>query len=234
MRNLLPLTALVVGMSSVASAGFAADLGPYNRGGSIKDSPAPAADYQRPFSWSGFYLGAQVGYAFGETNAESGPIAGFNQTYRYDNDGVVGGAHAGFNWQTANLVFGIETDIEGANIKGSGTGSLGLPHETEVQWVGSTRGRLGIAYDRSLFYATAGVAYGDVKIDKGFASYSETRVGYTVGAGVEQAISDRMTLRLEYRYTDLGEGNFKSTPLNSIDKSEVDFHAIRAGFSFKF
>ena len=87
---------------------------------------------------------------------------------------------------------------------------------------------------RTLFYATAGWAYGDVKIDKGFGSYSDIRSGWTAGAGVEHAYSDRMTLRLEYRYTDLGTTNASSAALNSIDKSDVDFHAIRAGVSFKF
>ena len=78
------------------------------------------------------------------------------------------------------------------------------------------------------------MAYGDVKIDKGFASYSDIRTGWTAGAGIEHAISDRMTMRFEYRYTDLGTSNFSSTPANSIDKSDTEFHALRAGFSFKF
>ena len=131
-------------------------------------------------------------------------------------------------------MFGVEADLEGADIKGRGIGSLGLSHETNVDWLGSVRGRLGIAYDRTLFYATAGLAYGDVRIDKGFASYSDVRTGFTVGGGIEQAISDRLTFRLEYRYTDLGSTDFSSSAVNSIDRNEVDFHTVRAGVSFKF
>jgi outer membrane immunogenic protein len=232
MRHVLLASALIAGTTGFVGAAAAADLGPY-RGGSIKDAPAPVA-YGRPFSWTGLYVGAQVGYGWGTTDASSGPTTGFDQTYGYDTNGWVGGGHLGYNWQVQNLVFGVETDIEGANIRGKGVGSLGLTHDTDVSWLGSTRGRLGIAYDRTLFYATAGLAYGDVKIDKGFASYSDVRTGWTVGGGIEQAISDRMTFRLEYRYTDLGSTNFSSTAANSIDKSSVDFHTVRAGVSFKF
>jgi outer membrane immunogenic protein len=232
MRHTSRLTLLAAGCVLAAGSASAADLGPY-RGGSIKDAPPPVA-YRQPFAWSGFYAGIQAGYAWGTTEASSGPLSGTNQSYSYDPDGWVGGGHAGYNWQFQNVVYGIETDIEASSIKGGGTGSLGLKHDTEIGWTGSTRGRLGIAYDRTLFYATAGVAYGDVKIDKGFASYSDVRTGWTAGAGIEHAFTDRMTMRFEYRYTDLGSTNFSSSAVNSIDKSEVDFHAIRAGLSFKF
>ena len=232
MRNQISLTALALAGLMSAGAASAADLGPYRKG-SVKDAPPPAV-YSRPFSWSGLYVGAQVGYGWGNTGASSGPLTGFDQSYGYDTNGWVGGVHAGYNWQFQNLVYGIETDIEASSISGSGVGSLGFAHNTELNWTGSTRGRLGIAYDRTLFYATAGWAYGDVRIDKGFASYSDVRNGWTAGAGIEHAISDRMTMRLEYRYTDLGSTSFSSNAANSIDKSEVDFHTVRAGVSFKF
>ncbi len=233
MQRKLTFAALAASAVVLATSAGAADLGSPYRGGSMKDGPAPVA-YARPFSWTGLYVGAQVGYGWGNTTAESGPLAGFNQTYDYNSTGALGGGHIGYNWQNQNLVFGIETDIEASGIGGGGRGSLGFQHDTDINWVGSTRGRLGIAYDRTLFYATAGWAYGDVKIDKGFGSYSDIRSGWTAGAGVEHAYSDRMTLRLEYRYTDLGTTNASSAALNSIDKSDVDFHAIRAGVSFKF
>lgn len=230
--NMRSLAIAAISVGFAAGAANAADLGPY-RGAPAQGRPAPIA-YQQPFAWTGLYIGVQGGYAGGTADAQSGPLTGFNQSYNYDTDGFIGGAHAGFNWQRQNLVYGIETDLEGSGIGGSGTGSLGLAHDTDVRWIGSTRGRLGIAYDRTLFYATAGWAYGDVKIDKGFASYSEVRNGWTAGAGVEYAIGDRMTARFEYRYTDLGSGNSTSAAANSIDRSDVDFHAVRAGLSFKF
>jgi outer membrane immunogenic protein len=233
MRKLLVATAFAVGTAGLVSTASAADLGQPRRG-SIKDAPPPPVAYVQPFSWTGLYVGAQVGYGWGTTDTKFGPLAGFNQTSSYDINGWVGGGHAGYNWQVQNLVFGIETDIEASSIGGSGRGSLGLPHNTDINWIGSTRGRLGIAYDRTLFYGTAGWAYGDVNINRGIANFSDVRSGWTAGAGVEHAISDRMTMRLEYRYTDLGSSSFSNTPLNAIDNSDVTFHTVRAGVSFKF
>jgi outer membrane immunogenic protein len=225
---------LVLGLLSTAAV--AADLGPYGRG-SIKDEPV----YVRPFSWTGFYVGAQIGYAWGNVDAVSGPITGFDQSYSYDADGLVGGGHVGYNWQRDRIVIGIEADIEASDISETGIGSLGYTHQTSVDWLGSVRGRLGVAMDRTLFYATAGWAFGDVEVTKAvapgfapFASYSDVRHGWTVGAGIEQAFTDRITGRIEYRYTDLGEGNFRSVPANSIDESELTFHALRAGLSIRF
>ncbi len=231
MQLKLRIASLVAGAAMLATSVSAADLGSPNRRGSIKDGPV---EYQRAFNWTGLYIGAQVGYGWGNTTAESGPLAGFNQTYDYNTNGAVGGGHLGYNWQAQNLVFGIETDIEASGISGGGRGSLGFQHDTDINWIGSLRGRLGVAYDRTLFYATAGWAYGDVQIDKGFGSYSDVRSGWTAGAGVEHAFSSNMTMRFEYRYTDLGSTTATSTALTSIDKSDVDFHAVRAGVSFKF
>ena len=231
MQLKLKIASLVAGAAMLATSVSAADLGSPNRRGSIKDGPV---EYQRAFNWTGLYIGAQVGYGWGNTTAESGPLAGFNQTYDYNTNGAVGGGHLGYNWQAQNLVFGIETDIEASGISGGGRGSLGFQHDTDINWIGSLRGRLGVAYDRTLFYATAGWAYGDVQIDKGFGSYSDVRSGWTAGAGIEHAFSPNMTMRFEYRYTDLGSTTATSTALNSIDKSDVDFHAVRAGVSFKF
>jgi len=220
-----------------AFAAFAADLGPYPRRGSIKDEPIPV----HVFSWTGFYIGTQIGYGWADVDAQSGPLGGFDQSYAYDADGALGGGHIGYNWQHGRWVFGIEADLEAADINGTGIGTLGYTHQTEVDWLGSVRGRLGIAHDRTLFYATAGWAFGNVEVTKAtgpgdppFASYGDVRHGWTVGGGIEQAFTDRVTARIEYRYTDLGDGDFRSTSVNSIDTSDVTFHALRAGLSLKF
>ena len=148
MQLKLRIASLVAGAAMLATSVSAADLGSPNRRGSIKDGPV---EYQRAFSWTGLYIGAQVGYGWGNTTAESGPLTSFNQTYDYDTNGAVGGGHLGYNWQAQNLVFGIETDIEASGISGGGRGSLGFQHDTDINWIGSLRGRLGVAYDRTLF-----------------------------------------------------------------------------------
>ncbi len=217
---------------AVAGPVLAADLGPYRS--PSRQSSLPPIEYSQPFSWSGMYLGVQLGYGGGNTEASSGPSAGFNQAYDYKSEGWLGGVHAGYNFQRGNLVYGLEADLETSGQKGNGVGSLGSPHSTAIDWQGSLRGRLGLAYDRTLFYGTAGWAFGDVKVDQGFASYSDVRNGWTAGVGVEHMLTNKISARIEYRYTDFGRADFGNTAINSIDRSNVDQHAVRAGLSLKF
>lgn len=79
--------------------------------GSLKDEG-------RPFSWTGFYIGIQAGYAWGDVDARSGPFPGaFDQAYSYSPQGPIFGGHAGFNWQAGSIVFGAEADIETTGIR---------------------------------------------------------------------------------------------------------------------
>jgi outer membrane immunogenic protein len=191
--------------------------------------------------WGGAYIGAQIGGAWGKTSADSGPLTGFNQTYGYNSQGAVGGAYLGYNIVTNGLVWGVEGDLEASGLSKDGIGTLGYLHRTKLDWLGSVRGRLGFTSGPALFYATGGVAFGDVKITKAvtpttlpFAEYGGTRTGYTIGAGLDYAFASNLIGRLEYRYTDLGKQDFSSTAVNSIDSSRFDFHAVRAGIAYKF
>jgi len=229
--------ALVASLSFGAVA-QAADLGGDYRRGSIKDDPLPV--YNPRFNWTGAYAGLQLGYAWADTDARSGPLAGFNQSYGYDGDGFIGGGHIGYNIQAGTLVYGIEADIDFADLDYGGLGTLNFGHQTEIEYMGSIRARFGFAADRTLFYVTGGYAFGEVDITKRnaagvrFASYGDTRHGWTIGGGLEQAFTNNITARLEYRYTDLGDIDFRSVPVNSIDNSEVEVQSIRAGVSIKF
>ena len=115
--------ALVVGTVSASAADLAAR--PYTK--------APVA-VAAVYNWTGFYIGGQVGYAWGDNRTTefvtaTGLPSGFNQNY--NTDGVVGGVHAGYNWQFGQFVFGLEGDVEGADIKGGyrlvNTNGNGLP-----------------------------------------------------------------------------------------------------------
>lgn len=225
MRWLVALGFVLVALSGPAHA---ADLGGDNRG-SFKDE----APFNPRFNWTGGYLGAQLGYGWAETDASSTPGP---QTYGYDNDGAVGGLHAGFNLQNQTFVYGVEADIDFADLDGSGVGSLGgVTHQTEINWIGSLRARLGFAADRTLFYVTGGWAFGEVDVSlagTSVGSDSEVRHGWVLGGGVEQAVTNNVTARLEYRYVDLGDENF-STGL-ATESSDVTVQSLRAGISWKF
>jgi outer membrane immunogenic protein len=143
----------------------------------------------------------------------TGPYLGLTGGYGWGtSSGFKGGGYAGYNFQiNPNWVVGVEGDI------------LGSTQRTN-SWDSSVRGRLGYAYDRYLFYGTGGVAFGDVK--NGGAS--STRTGWTLGAGVEAALTNNMTARVEYRYTDLGTANVGGS---SISQTSND---LTLGVGFKF
>ena len=223
-------TATTVALLSFSAV--AADLG-----GSLKDDPY-TPPFTPPFSWTGVYVGAQVGYMWGKADHSYSDWAPSGNS---DSNGWIGGVHTGYNMQAGNVVYGIEADFEGGNISGNFTNLTGLTSSgsVDLNWQGSLRARVGYATGKALLYVTGGWAFGDFDFNGGrpavgFASsYSETRHGWTIGTGGEFAISNNVTMRLEYRYTDFGKasGNLFSGVRMPVD---LDTHAVRAGISYKF
>lgn len=213
---------------ALTGATHAADLG----GGypSYKDE----TPYVRQFNWSGAYVGAQLGYAWSDVDARDTNSVNTDR-YSYDVDGFIGGGYLGFNWQTQGVVLGLEADVEYTDLADSGRGkNFGGRHKTDVNWMGSVRGRLGFVADRALFYVTGGWAFADVDT-RNFSlpvSYGDIRHGWTLGAGTEYAFSDNLIGRLEYRYSDFG-GDSRRVGADR-DSSDLDMHALRAGLAFKF
>jgi outer membrane immunogenic protein len=200
----------------------------------VKAPPPPPS--VPAFSWTGFYVGGNVGYgvAGNRTNylsLESGSLLN-NEFVKTAPNGVLGGGQLGYNWQVANWVAGLEADIQGASQSdsicvfqcatpaGGNAGTLIGGVEQKLDWFGTVRGRLGIAADRSLFYVTGGLAYGKVETDAtqlfgigagantGAANVSSTRAGSVLGGGIEAAISANWTAKVEYLYLDLGSQTF--------------------------
>jgi outer membrane immunogenic protein len=163
-------------------------------------TPPPAATYSPvpAYNWTGSYAGLVGGYGWGTT------------------PGWLGGGFVGYNLQTnQNLVVGIEGDATYSNRTLNGITNT---------WNGTIRGRIGYAIDRFMIYGTGGLAVGGLK--NASPSQSSTKVGWTAGAGVEMALSDKVTGRLEYRHTDLGK--FPS------GGSRYTSNAVLVGVGFKF
>lgn len=225
---------------------------------------AEAADIEVVAShdWSGPYAGVQAGYGWGEAEANteidnnviivgsrSDPIdldAGEEGSIAVE--GVLGGLHAGYNLQWDNLVLGVEGDAELADIDGDtdvlpdATDPAFARQEKEYDWLASLRLRAGYAMDRVLVYATGGLAFGDVDMsfslnDGSFSEQqTETAFGWTVGGGVEYALTDALSLRVEYRYTDLEDTSFSglSEQFEADYTYDNEFHAVRGGISWYF
>ncbi len=234
MRKLLMTTAILCFASGAA---LAADL-PYRKSAPVYTPPPPA------FTWAGLYVGGQIGYQWGSASPNLyGPDGSFVTTLPTTNaSGIVGGAHLGYNFQVSQLVFGLEGDINGLSYQGTNYAAGFLsPFTTRENVEGSVRGRIGYAFDRILVYGTGGVAFGNFQntytgIGGGFDSLSSTRTGWTVGGGVEYAVTNNWSIRAEYRYTDFGRNNDflnASLPGDYVHQHIFD-NRVQVGFSYKF
>jgi outer membrane immunogenic protein len=214
------------------------------------DLPSRAAPpvYVPPpiFTWTGFYAGGQVGYEWGTssptaTNNGTGAIIGQPD---YTPGGVAGGIHSGYNYQINQFVIGYESALNGASYQGSGFNNSGtILHSTNIPFESSIRGRVGMAWDRTLFFAAGGLAICTLQNTSlnnltGFSdTFNTSRVGWTVGGGVEYALTNHWSVRVEYRYTDFGHINefegFSTGGAYSVTKHETD-NKVQIGFSYKF
>lgn len=232
-RILLSGTAVV----AVVGSALAADLP--SRAAVAPYVPLPV------FSWTGLYLGAQIGYAWGSDSfTATSPISGLFANNSYGPNGVIGGAHVGYNLQLGQYVAGVEGDVDGTGYsKSLGVGFSTMTTKIPVQ--GSIRMRLGIALDRALLYVTGGAAFAGFDNTyatfAGFDSISRTRTGWTIGGGIEYAINTNWSIRAEYRYADYG--SFNDYPVNSLGpifglgtyvRHHATQNAIRGGVTYKF
>lgn len=218
--NKFALIAIAGVLSSTAAS--AADLATAYQPNTVAYSPASA------FNWSGFYAGANVGYGFGRAQLSG------NAVLDVDINGVLGGVQAGYNHDFGGFVLGVEGDFQFADLKYSET--VGATTSTfSVDRFGTIRARAGLAVDRFLPYVTGGVAIanGKVRGENGGAvilEENQTSVGWTLGAGVEYAVTDNVTVKAEYLYADFGKANYAGTNVDFTARSNI----VRAGVNFKF
>lgn len=212
MRIATVLVAMAMGLA--AGPVLAADVGV------VESLPTPDVSVaERANDWSGFYLGALLGYTWGDSDTD--PFG------ELDSDGVEGGGYVGATWQYGNLVIGAEADVMASGLEGS-TGPVSLEQGVN----GSLRARAGIALDQFLLYGTAGAAVTEVEMS-GFGDTDDAALwGWTAGAGAEAMIFSNVTARVEYRYTDYEDETF-TLGTGTVD-SDLSTHTVRAGVGVKF
>ena len=201
--------------------------------------------------WTGLYGGLNVGGGFGSSrNAFS--IAGFGlPSFDTSLVGAVGGAEAGYNWQTGPLVLGLEANFEGSGLSGSRTapcipllcGALSASYAQKLTWFGTLRPRIGYALGNWLLYATGGAALGQVGADATAAvgpfiaadNRSQTREGWTLGGGVEVGFAPGWSAKIEYLYLDLGSRTTTYLQYPPIsNSSRVNANVITTGVNYRF
>jgi outer membrane immunogenic protein len=224
MKRFVFACAGIVALAGLAGTANAADLSRpiYTK------APPMAAPY---YNWTGFYIGINGGGGWGSSSWDS--------TGSFDTSGGLVGGTIGYNWQTGPWVLGLEGDIDWANIKGNtnGPGCLGGGCTSENTWLGTTRGRVGYAFDRFLPYVTGGVAFGDVDATHpGATGQTSTQVGWTAGAGFEFAVVNNVTAKIEYLHYDLGSFQCGLNCGNGLVNDNVNFSAdvVRGGVNLRF
>ncbi len=215
MKKVLLASACLFALAAPASA---ADLAarPYTK------APVAVASV---YNWTGFYLGIVGGGAW---QADSDPKM---------KGGFVGGT-AGYNWQTGNVVFGLEADGAWADVSASATGPVPgfgvVTASSKTDAMGTVRGRIGYAVNNVLFYGTGGYAWIDNKLSAApglTISDSKFHSGWTVGAGIEAFFAPQWSVKGEYLYRSLGGETYFS---GLVPTGTVNFHTVQVGVNYHF
>jgi outer membrane immunogenic protein len=217
--------ALVAGMSPRTQAADMSSHAPVKAPPLTPYAPIPY------FNWSGLYFGLNGGGSWGHSSHTD--VVNTNMTGDFGISGGLIGGTLGFNYQMGSWVWGLEGDLDWARIHRNSGPINGVNYDSYLQWLGTLRGRVGIAFDRFLPYVTGGAAAGDVKAKVTtpvtILSGTNTQTGWTLGAGVEYAFTPSLSAKAEYLYVDLGSSN--PVPGDNVD---VKSHVVRGGLNWRF
>ncbi|MBX9990567.1 outer membrane protein [Phreatobacter oligotrophus] len=199
------------------------------------------------FNWTGFYIGGHLGIAsvaggydaFTPRNGFAGfPLQGMGGS------ALMGGMQIGYNYQLNNLVLGLEADLSAVGFNKSSTTALApaagvVPvFARSLNWTATFAPRIGVTFDRAMLYAKAGLALGGFTTghDQGpYLSSSSTRAGWMVGAGLEYAVTQNLTAKIEYNYLAFGRFRTDLTGAPNIwIQQRGDVHAVKVGVNYLF
>jgi outer membrane immunogenic protein len=234
MKALALALALVLGAVGSAAA---ADL-------PTKKAPPPYIPPVVAFTWTGFYVGAHVGGAWDTDEFHFQPAG--TQTHNHASN-VFGGVQAGYNYQISSVVLGAEGDVSGTHLaSGASCPNPFFTCAHSIDWLASLRARVGFTpMDRALVYATGGLAFSDVHhtaLPPGVApfvfsgSYSDTRVGWALGAGVEYALTNSWSAKLEYIHYGMGSSTAAPGSLSAANSTRVtnSVDTVDVGVNYHF
>jgi outer membrane immunogenic protein len=199
------------------------------------DLPRPsykAPEYIAPlFNWSGFYVGINGGYGWGNADWTT-PLGNFSSSPK----GWMAGGTLGYNWQWNSVVLGLEGDIDYMNLRGTADSAICVGCTYKDTWLGTFRVRAGYSFDRWLPFVTGGAAYGNVYVSGPGGSGTGTKQGWTAGAGIEYAITPAWSAKFEYLYVDLGSATCAQAACGFASDVQVKATAnlARVGLNYRF
>lgn len=192
--------------------------------------PPPPPDDLRPstYDWTGPYVGGFASVACLDTMytppGSDPELAGCTGA---------GGLLAGYAVQLDRIVLGIEGDFGwGGKVASNSLDDVVYDFDT----MASIRGRLGYAVDSTLIYATAGIGWIDATLTETSIDESDSKwhVGWMVGGGIEHAIWNSLSFRLEYLYAQYGERIYELSCSCTIEAELDNVHMTRAALTWHF
>jgi outer membrane immunogenic protein len=231
----------VLALLAGATPGLAADIA-----SSPMPTPVKAPVAVAIFSWTGIYVGGEVG---GGQSHLSGmdptmPAAGWTSV---NTNGVIAGGLLGFNYQIGNVVLGAEGSYawSGINMTAGGpfAGGPGLTISDKNDYIATATGRLGYAFDRLLVYGKGGAAWTRDKLSAndglgGTASGNFNRTGWTAGAGIEYAFWQNLSVKLEYDFLRFGGINEQPATTGNLGVTpaiiKLDMQKLMVGLNYRF
>jgi outer membrane immunogenic protein len=161
------------------------------------------------YDWSGFYVGLGVGAVSSQSSLDLSGVSAVSvpSTISIPALGADGTVKLGYNWQSGQFVYGLENDLSIVSLHGSASGTDYTVTDS-LNTLLSLRARFGVAFDRMMLFTTAGLAAGNssfnADVGKGSpASANGTVVGGVVGAGIEYAVNDNVSLTATGTYYSL-------------------------------
>jgi outer membrane immunogenic protein len=220
--------ALITAAFVPAASALAADL-------DVMPPPPPPVEELRPatYDWTGGYVGVVVG-----TSCEDGTFTNTTNGAKFLNAGCgfKGGSLLGYNLQMDNIVWGVEAGIESTGLLTKNM-QVGADFHHSMPFIGRLNGRVGYAMDDTLLFITAGGAYGKgLLIDN--VSTTKTKLkanhmGWSLGAGVEHAVTDEFRLRMDYLFTRFNDAHYKAACCD-IKGGPKNEHEVRVSAIWAF
>jgi len=242
MKSYLLAAAVVVTFSSSA---IASDLP------SKKTQISVPVTTSKSYDWNGAYIGINGGYGSSNSDINNIYFGGSpspGDDAKLSMTGGLAGGQLGYNYQTGNIILGVEADRDYARFKGNHLFKFGgnpVNLDGELKSIGTVRARFGYAIDNLLIFATGGVAYGltnatltSTSPPAISASGSKSYTGYTVGGGIEYGLSKNWAVKAEYLHADFGKRSNTYVFTGGIAKATADTslksNIVRIGLNYKF